>query len=373
MNRPLKVLVDGHVLDAGNQGSGTYIAGLYSALSRRTDFVIYVATNKSSSLSSFGEDAERIRWAPLSTNSRIRRLASEFDRICEEVQPDFCHFQYITPLRKRTRWVTTIHDVLFLDFPEYFPKWYRFNREILYRRSALRSDCLLTVSEYSRRQISHHMGLPLDAITVTPNGVGELMHVENTPVKGLENEDFYLCVGRLEPRKNQHVLIDAYNRSGLRESTKLVLVGTPTIPYPELEQQLRSPLNEGKVVHLQDVPPENLAWLYRSALAAFYPSQCEGFGLPPLEAVALGTPSYCGRNSALAELANYVSGIIDPNAVDSIVSAMRKHTLRTGVPLELQASVRDTFSWDRSAAVLADTLTRLSTQTGILPASATSR
>ena len=130
MSKPV-ILVDGHVLDGKPQGTSTYIVGLYTEIAKRNTVEILIATEQENSIKRWFPKQENICWVPLTTAKKYKRLAVEFDRLAEQYRPDYMHFQYITPLRKRTRWINTVHDLLFLDLPQYFPLRYRLqNRQI---------------------------------------------------------------------------------------------------------------------------------------------------------------------------------------------------------------------------------------------------
>ena len=354
--KKIRILVDGHILDGERQGTCSYIAGLYAELAKKEQCKIFVATAKQESIIKyFGRDSN-INWVPLTSKNKYQRLAVEFDQIAKDIKPDYSHFQYITPLRKRNKWINTIHDILFLDFPEDFPLSYRIKNYLLFRLGAIRSDVLFTVSQYSKQRISHHFKIAKEAILVTPNAINDIARVEASPIKQLVNKEYFVYVSRFEPRKNQHKLIEAFYQANLGDDVKLVLVGAPALAYRELDAQLKSNRNN-QLLHLQDIKKSELVWLYKNAVAAFYPSKCEGFGIPPLEAVALGCPSYCADNTALSELKKYVSGTFE-NEVNAMTQLMKKvysekDTLKG---LVKSNAVLNDFNWSNSADILLETL-----------------
>ena len=354
--KKIRILVDGHVLDGKHQGTSSYIAGLYAELAKKEQCEIFVATAKQESIVKYFGSGSNIHWVPLTSTSKYKRLAVEFDQITKDIKPDYSHFQYITPLIKRNKWINTIHDILFLDFPEDFPVSYRIKNYLLFRLGAIRSNVLLTVSQYSKERISHHFKVAKEAIIVTPNAIDDIARVEASPIKQLENKQYFVYVSRFEPRKNQHKLIEAFYQANLGNDVKLVLVGAPALVYPELEAQLKSNRNN-QLLHLQGIEKSELVWLYKNAVAAFYPSKCEGFGIPPLEAVALGCPSYCADNTALSELKQYVSGTFD-NEVEAISQLIEKvfSEMNTLDNLVKPNAVLNDFNWSNSADILLEKL-----------------
>ncbi|MEM5529411.1 glycosyltransferase family 1 protein [Gammaproteobacteria bacterium AS21] len=348
--KKIKILVDAHVLDGKYQGTSSYIAGLYSAIAKTGQCELYAATEKEASMQKYFNGVSNINWVPLKASGKFTRLSTEFDRISKAVKPDYSHFQYITPLIKREKWINTIHDVLFLDFPQEFPLKYRLQNHALFRLSALRSDVLTTVSDYSRYRISHHFNLKKENIIVTPNAVDDISKVTGEAIKNLIGVDFFVFVSRLEPRKNQHALVEAFLKAKLPAETKLILVGAPALEYNDLTERLNNEKASERVIHLQGISQNELVWLYQNARASVYPSKCEGFGIPPLEAAVLGTKSYCADNTALSELSPYLDGLFDANNTDEIVSVLERsyHDNETTI----KKSPSDDYQWSKSAEIL---------------------
>lgn len=358
MKKRKKILVDGHVLDGKPQGTSTYIAGLYGEVARRDEVEVLIATECEQSIERWFPGHPNIRWVPLRKCNKYRRLGTEFDRLADSYSPDYMHFQYIAPLRKKARWIVTVHDLLFLDLPQFFPLRYRVQNALLFGLSARRADILLTVSNYSRTAVARYFRLAEEKIEITKNGLGSFANLLADPVDGLTPGNFFLYVSRFEPRKNQDGLIRALRglRNTLPEGFQLVLVGSPALPYPALDAELEKagPL----VVTLSNLSSAELAWLYRNARASLYPSFAEGFGVPPLEAVVAGGVSYCAANTAMLELAHHLHGTFDAADVDDIQRIMREalatsHTVRD--PTQIAIAIAE-FSWARSADNLVDAI-----------------
>jgi glycosyltransferase involved in cell wall biosynthesis len=225
------------------------------------------------------------------------------------------------PLALRQQ-VVTIHDVGMLEHPEWFnPKfaaWYKF----LLPRLARQVRLIVTVSEFSRQRIADVLGIPPERIVAIPNGVDsnhfrprnadEIRTVQRR--YGLP-ENYLLCVGTLEPRKNLPRLFQAWECLRPKyPDLKLVLVGAQaplfrdrgfqTIP-PEV--QLTGYLND-----------EDLPAIYSGALLLVMPSIYEGFGLPVLEAMACRVPVVAAGGSAMPEVVGEAGCLVDPYSVDSI-------------------------------------------------------
>ena len=354
MKKPT-ILVDGHVLDGKPQGSSAYIAGLYRAVAESGAVNVKMAAQNADSLRRWDLELPGIDWLPLTATNRYQRLAVEMTGLQTRTGADFSHFTYIAPLVKRSRWILSLHDLLFLDLPQYFPLGYRLKNHALFRMSALRSDIVLTISEYSRDAIRRHFHVRDAQIHLTVCAPDGFIDAEDEAVPGLETGRFVVYVSRFEPRKNQHAVVQAFLalQEQIDEDVRLVIVGYPALSYPDLDSALAQAQTDGKdgVRLLSNVSHAQLTWLYRHAAGSIYPSHAEGFGMPVLEAVAAGGLSYCANNTAMSELVPYVHGSFD--AADE--ASIRATLLRAikGQDAAKRDSVREKalerFNWSASA------------------------
>ncbi|BDW83630.1 glycosyl transferase family 1 [Erythrobacter sp. Dej080120_24] len=352
------ILVDGHVLDGSPQGSGAYLAGLYGAVSREGMARVVICCHYESSVTRWFPDAPDIEWEPLQSTERFTRLALELPKLQARIRPDFAHFNYICPLRKTGPWINVIHDLLFLDYSQYFPLSYRLRNATLFRISAMRSDKVLTSSQYSRDAIHRHFGIPRERIHVVPAAPDAFAGAPDEVVPNLTPGRFAVYVSRFEPRKNQHALVRSFHEivGELDPDQTLVLVGAPALGYPELDDALA--LAGERVRPLSNISHEQLTWLYRNACASIYPSHAEGFGMPIIEAVAAGGTSYCANNTAMSELVPYVHGSFDANDHEQIKATVRRAfgEGRQTRDNRVRERVLETFSWKASAYALIEAL-----------------
>lgn len=352
------IMVDGHVLDGAPQGSGAYLAGLYGAVSREGLARVVMCCHEQSSVARWFPDASGIEWEPLAATDRFTRLAVELPKLQAKLKPDFANFNYICPLWKTGPWINVIHDLLFLDHPQYFPFSYRFKNAALFRISAMRSDKVLTSSQYSRDALHRHFGIPLERIHVVPAAPDAFAGAPAEVVPNLTPGRFAVYVSRFEPRKNQHALVRAFYEivEELDPDQTMVLVGAPALGYPELDEALA--LAGGRVLRLSNISQEQLTWLYRNACASIYPSHAEGFGMPIIEAVAAGGISYCANSTAMSELVPYVHGSFDSNDHEQIRATVRR-AFREGRLTgddRVRERVLEKFSWKASAYALIEAL-----------------
>lgn len=316
----MRFLVDAHVFDDLSQGSKTYLKGLYSSVlttDRKDNF--YFATNTIEGFEKELEHFENSHHIRYSGHNKFFRLGWEIPLLVKRNKIDWAHFQYISPVQKSCKEIVTIHDVLFLDFPEYFPQDYRLFKNFLFRRSARRAEWVLTVSEYSKRALIKHYGIDEQKIIITPNGILDffwgprILKSDVASRNGLEK--FILYVSRFEPRKNQVGLLRSYLGLNLwKQGIQLVLVGGKGISTPEFKKcydGLDARIKK-KIFFLEDLSLTDLKWLYENCLLFVYPSFAEGFGIPPLEALACGANIICSNTTAMSEFDFLDTRLFDP-------------------------------------------------------------
>jgi glycosyltransferase involved in cell wall biosynthesis len=258
--------------------------------------------------------------------------------------------------------VVTIHDLSFEHFPQFFTPKERFFFKRTIPATARRAIKVLTVSEFSRRDLIETYGLPPDKVVVTPNGVGsEFRPVrDDRDLEGLKKKygierEYLLSVGNLQPRKNLARLIKAYTR--LRESVEefrcqLVLVGRRAWLYKNIFHEAHRSRYAGDVILTDYVPEADLPGLYSGALAFVYPSIFEGFGLPVLEAMACGAPVITSNSSSLPEVVGDAGLMVDPFDEEALEKAMLRVVEDVHLRAQLSAqSVRQAakFSWRQTA------------------------
>lgn len=270
--------------------------------------------------------------------------------------PDF-----VLPPQLSGRRLLTVHDLAFLVHPECaVPSlgWY-LRRAV--PRSIARADLLLADSEHTRQDLVRLLNVPPERVEVLYPGVEPAFHpMERTTLGEVRArydlpERFLLTVGTIEPRKNLPRLLEAL--SGLPEHLRLplVVVGRPGWLYEETFAAVKRYGLQKGVRFLGFVPQEDLPALYNLALALLYPSLYEGFGLPPLEALACGTPVLTSRVSSLPEVVGEAAVLVDPADVSSIREGLRRlledEELRTRLREQGLARASE-FTWEKAAGRL---------------------
>lgn len=282
---------------------------------------------------------------------------------------DVTHFfNYIVPPGVKGRVIDTIHDLSYLICPETLDSRNLKRISANIERSVERSDAIVTVSENTRRDIVSLLGVPEEKIRVIYNGVspfGLATPAETLRAKFGLPRDYILYVGNLEPRKNVERLIRAYAKlkreAGIPH--RLVLAGQKGWLYDGIFRAVGDEKLEDDVLFTDYVGEADKAALYRDAALFVFPSLYEGFGIPPLEAMAAGTPVACSNASSLPEVTGGAALLFDPTDTDAMAQAM--YRLLTDRELrEAKISLGKTraarFSWDRSAAELMELYRSLS-------------
>ena len=320
--RPLTLFVDAHCLDKGYHGTHTFLRALYrELLEHYPELDIYFGTYDPVLVRAIFPEVNSDRILPYrNVRPSFLRFLFDIPSYIKRYRFDFTHFQYLgVPWRTASRSIVTVHDVLYEDYPGDFPPLYRLARTILFRSSLRRADVKTTVSAYSRDRIAWHYGVPEAEIRIVPNAVENAHFTREEAVarirRGFGLENFLLCVSRVEPRKNQLLLLNAWRALGLhRRGIPLVFIGTESIPVPGLRERLGSlpPEERSWVRRLEHVAPEDLAAFYGACKVFVYPSRAEGFGIPPLEAALCGAPVLCSRATAMEGFRFFEPYTFDP-------------------------------------------------------------
>ena len=265
------------------------------------------------------------------------------------------------PIYHHGRHVVTIHDASVLDHPEWFSvgfvAWYRF----LLPRLAKSAVRILTVSEYSRGRLAEALAVDPERISVVPNGVD--MRLESFRPEATEAvlkrlglpRDYVLALGSLEPRKNISGLLSAWSlllsRREIDSNVHLVVAGSKSSLFRDAGL---SSLPE-RVVLTGYVPDEDLPALYSGALAFVYPSLYEGFGLPPLEAMACGAPVVASDSTSIPEVTGNAALLVDPHETESIAEGLRSVLGNADLRASLRAAGLERvkiFNWNDSARLV---------------------
>lgn len=227
--------------------------------------------------------------------------------------------------------VATVHDLSVFKYPETHPLERIKAFEASFSSTVQRAALILTDCEWIRREVIEFTGISGNRVRAVPLGVAPEFRARPLEVLlhmlaplGLIPGTYGLCVSTLEPRKRIGLLLDAWQNLpiGIRTRYPLVLAGASGWDNEPLMRQIENGRRENWLKFLGFVPESLLPFLYAGARAFAYPSQYEGFGLPPLEAMACGVPTMIAGDNCLPEVTDGAALVVDPNDIENMVDAI---------------------------------------------------
>ncbi|GHO44979.1 glycosyltransferase family 4 protein [Ktedonospora formicarum] len=281
--------------------------------------------------------------------------------------PDFV----LPPLNKRTRKIVTVHDLAFLEHPEYAAPALAAYLSQVVPRAINEADVIATVSHEVSRTLIKHFQAPVEKLTVIPNGVGSYFKRVSDPVllEATRNKfglklPFILAVGTLEPRKNHLGLIKAYHQlyQQKKAPAMLAIAGGKGWLYDETHELVSKLKLEKRVLFLGRVSDLELVHLYSMAQIFAFPSFFEGFGIPPIEAMACGAPVITSNISSLPEVVGEAALKVDPYSIDELAHAIAQLTESETLRQELRQKGYEQarkFTWEQSARKMLSVYQRL--------------
>ncbi len=264
-------------------------------------------------------------------------------RALRQTQPDWYLSTFLLPPRVPCRAAVIVHDVSFRAHPEYFPFSIAAYMRILVGWAVRRAEVVLTISDFTRREIQRYYPSAAHKTVVVSCGVGREFTVDgpaDADRAALQKygiaPPYLLAVGNIHPRKNLGRLLDAYLalKATTADVPRLIWAGVERWGSTELQRRAR--LAE---VHMPGrIASEDLPALYRQALALVYPSLYEGFGLPPLEAMACGTPAIVSNSTSLPEVVGNAALLVDPMNVKDWAAALQQVVSSAALRAQLRES-----------------------------------
>jgi len=257
------------------------------------------------------------------------------------------HFNIpLAPIRARQRLVT-IHDVYFLSHPQELSWPKKKYAHLFYHAAATKSDQIITVSEFSKKEILRHIPIDTDKITPIPLGVDPKKFQKQEPLSIKLPSRYILYVGNLAPHKNLCRLLQSLDF--LPADIHLVLAGK-SVRWKEWEKEMIK--RESRVTVLGQVSQATLAHLYQHATLLIHPSLYEGFGLTPLEAMSAGCPVVSSNAASLPEVCLDAALYVDPLSSEDIARGILSVWTDSSLQEDLRQkgmSRTQAVSWEVSA------------------------
>lgn len=281
-------------------------------------------------------------------------------RFLRKLKPDlYLSTDGYLSLRSKTKQLAVFHDLNFEHFPQDFPKIHLWHYKKFFPKYARKADRIITVSEFSKKDICDCYGINPDKIDVAYNGANEAFKPISEEIqneirqKYTDGNPYFMFVGSLHPRKNLARLFTAFDmfKSKNDNKVKLVIVGNKKWWTEPIKNAYDAMKHKDDVVFAGRLSAEDLHLVTASALASVYVSYFEGFGIPIVEAFKCDTPVITSNVTSMPEVAADAALLVDPFKIESIAEAMEKmldEDVRKSL-IEKGKVRREDFSWDKAA------------------------
>jgi glycosyltransferase involved in cell wall biosynthesis len=360
----MRIAVDAHAIGRHLTGNEVYVRSLlreFATLDPDSEFLAYISEPGAERFV-----PRRFRTRRVSQNPYLR-LGFDLSRQLATDKPDLIHVQYTAPLINPTPVVATVHDVSFIEHPEYFTAIRRAQLRLNVARTVKLASRIITVSEFSRDAIMRAYSVSPDKIRVIPNAASSEFRVISRGRAtqaigerfGIE-APFIFSVGDLQPRKNHVGLINAFSAMAAAHPEldhHLVIAGQDTWFTPRVHAAAQASGLADRIHFTGFVSDAELLQLYNACDCFVFPSFYEGFGLPILEAMACGCAVTCSSTSAMPEVAEGAGLLFDPRNPTSIARAIADVLLDSELRQRIQSRGLQRaahFNWRKSASATLD-------------------
>lgn len=356
----MRFAIDAHAIGRHLTGNEVYVRNLltgFAALDKTSEFIAYLCSNVNGSAACV---PERFTTRMVSPNA-FKRLGLDLSRRLREDRPDLLHVQYTGPLTSPVPQVVSVHDISFLEHPEYFP-WARAAQlRATVERTARAAAKVITPSEFSRQCILRRYGLDESKVVAIPIAASSAFRPmprdaarQHVRARFNFHRPFVLTVGDLQPRKNQIGLIQAFEELLTHHPLghDLVIVGQDTWYSDRVREAARKSRASERIHFTGWVNDTDLHMLYGASDMIVFPSFYEGFGLPILEAMASGRCVACSNTSAMPEVANATGILFDPSDRGGMMRAMRDVLLDAQLRTRMERLGQQRashFTWEATA------------------------
>ena len=368
----MRIGIDFHLAEREGTGNCTYMRNLVESLVRldsQNEYFLYV-TDSQFPYHRIFKDYKNVRLRSLRFKSPLLRIPLlGFMTFVDKI--DIFHVNYYGPPFFRGKMLLTIHDLSFFYIPECFTTFERVKNRVLIPININRASKVLTVSEYSKKDITESYNIPPELVEVGYNGANAIF----VPITDLDHAarivksygvsgKYILYVGRLNKRKNLTGLVKAFTMLKERKSIphQLVIGGIKDfLPQAETEMINTSPYKDD-IIFTGYLPEEHLPMFYGLADVFVYPSFYEGFGLPCLEAMSCGCPVISSNVTSLPEVVGDAGILVDPSNVNQIAQAMFEVVSTEGLRPEMSMKGLERaklFSWDKTAKKILEVIERV--------------
>ncbi len=359
----LKIVIDARFLGTAT-GIGRYVSELVFHLEKidhKNNYYVLINKENENKYASKSDNFEKvivdIPWYGI-------KEQIELPKVLKKINPDLSHFPHFNvPILSKFPFIVTIHDLILTRYPSrrattLSPIKY-FLKNILYRivisHAVKKSKKIITVSEFTKNDISNFFKTHKSKIIVTYEGVSDILTREENKTSNILDElnvkdDFLLYVGNAYPHKNLEFLIRAFDKYN-DKNLKLLLVGKEDYFYKRLKQYVID--NKfSNIIFAGFINDSDLSYLYKKCSAYVFPSLCEGFGLPALEAMKNGAVVLSSNYSCLPEILKDSAIYFDPKDENDLITKLEKifndDELKEEIKIKSKKLLEE-YSWEKMA------------------------
>lgn len=359
----MRIAIDARIAYYTKAGIGQYtlhLADALASIAEEEQFVLLQSRKDRKPLID-RKHVQRIGlWTP--SHHRLEQYLLALELPLRRLDVDLLHSpDFIPPLRVNSfKSVITVHDLAFLHWPHFLTEASaRYYGQV--DQAARRADHIIAVSHSTKNDLVQLLGLPPEKITVVYEAADPLFRpmdrkdaLAHLGGKFPLPEEFIMFVSTIEPRKNVHILLQAYHRlrSDYKATAGLVLAGSIGWLSDQVFEEVERLDLKQHVTFLGRVSDQDLLYLYNCARCLAHPARYEGFGLPPLEAMACGAPVVVSKVSSLPEVVGDAGLLVDPNDAEELAVALQRLLTDDALHSLLRSkglARAKTFSWQRAA------------------------
>lgn len=348
-------------------------------MDRKNDYVLF--------LNSFREPETNLVWTEKYSNVEIKKFRfpnkllnfcfwylgwPKIDKMLDDIDVFFMPNIIFFSLFRKTRSIITIHDLSFERYPEFFsPKKRLWHIFINPKKICQKASKIIAVSESTKNDLVSSYKINPEKISLIYNGLSDKFGIINrNDAKLIQIKEkyqlpykFILYFGTVEPRKNVISILKAFEKfkefcqkeNSELSKYKLVIAGSDGWSNKEIYSSIRKSRWKGEIMVINNIQEEDKKYLYNLASVFVYPSYFEGFGFPPLEAMASGVPVVTSNNSSIVEIVGKAGILIDPGRPEEIFLALKEilsnRDLREKLSQKGIEKAKE-FKWEKNASEL---------------------
>ncbi len=352
----MKIGINALTLSDNNSGIGNYTINLINNLAEVSAYEYIVFSSCGSRIRGLIDERIRIIDLPLASKNKYTRLFTEQVilplKIMREGIDLMFNPAFTMPLAARCRNIVTVHDMAYKIYGEGSALYARMYMKLFFDSSIKRAESIITVSQSTKRDLLKYFPGRKNVEAIHLGTIKYIDEKKTRPEALMEGERFLLVVGTITPRKNNLGIIKAFDRIKDKTDCKLLFAGGFAWKSDEIHEYIRNNKLEKRVLLTGYLKNEELAWCYEKAEVMLYCSFYEGFGFPPIEAMASGTPVIASNVSSIPEVTGDAAILVDPydtNMIgDRIIELLSDKDLRDKL-ISRGYERHSMFTWEKTA------------------------